>query len=215
MNKVVVPLHVAFRNCRRSSYRGSTVPESTRQKEISIRYNTLENFDRRFYPINDTSLNVTRKGRFYLQSRIEKLNIHVERRRKLFLLSVSQNHFRSPFQLVKRELLYRVSSESSCTLPRHLPSRTNLPDSNKTLKTVDHAIAATTKHFPIQLNSSILNPTPTLDVALITRELYFDRKTRQEIVSLDRRWHVTVVSSIDLRLISRRCIFICIVQLRR
>lgn len=48
-------------------------------------------------------------------------------------------------------------------------------------------IAATAKHFPIQLNSSILNPTPTLHVALITRELYFDRKTRQEIVSLDRR----------------------------
>lgn len=96
MNKVAIPLHVAFRNCRRSSYQGSTVPESTRQKEISIRYNTLENFDRRFYPINDTSLNVTRKRRFYLQSRIEKLNIHVERRRKLFLLSVSQNHFRSP-----------------------------------------------------------------------------------------------------------------------
>lgn len=139
MNKVVVPLHVALRNFRRSSYRGSTVPESTRRKEISIRYNTLENFDRRFYPINDTSLNVTRKGRFYLQSRIEKLNIHVERRRKLFLLSVSQkNHFRSPSQLVKREFLDRVSSESSCTLPRHLPSRTNLPDSNKTLKTVDH-----------------------------------------------------------------------------
>lgn len=137
MNKVVVPLHVAFRNCRRWSYRGSTVPESTRRKEISIRYNTLENFDRRFYPINDTSLNVTRKGRFYLQSRIEKLNIHVERR-KLFSLSVSQNHFRSPFQLVKRGLLDRVSSESSCTLPRHLPSRTNLPDSNKTLKTLDH-----------------------------------------------------------------------------
>lgn len=44
MNKAVVPLHVAFRNCRRSSYRGSTVPESTRQKEISIRYNTIVDF---------------------------------------------------------------------------------------------------------------------------------------------------------------------------